>query len=96
VKPDTVVLAALKKADEGDDIIVRLNETLGRRTRATLAVTGSRVPAELDFRPFEIKTLRIGRRRRTARRRRGATGLSLCSISEARGITITPCNLLEE
>jgi len=59
VKPETVALAALKKADEGEDLIVRLNETLGRRTRATLRIAGGAQPAALDFRPFEVKTLRI-------------------------------------
>jgi alpha-mannosidase len=76
VNPDTVVLSALKKADDGDDLVVRFNETLGRRTRATLRIAGMSAPISLNLGPFEVKTFRI---RRTAR-----------------GITIAPCNLLEE
>jgi len=75
VAPSTVVLSALKKADAGEDLIVRLNEALGRRTRAALRMAGM-APVTLDFRPFEIKTLRIA--------------------SGARGIEVSPCNLLEE
>jgi len=61
VTPDTVVLSALKKTDEGDDLIVRLNETLGRKTRATLKIAGMERPLALDFGPFEIKSLRVSR-----------------------------------
>ena len=75
-----VELAVLKKAEDSDALVVRLVETRGRRTAATLyaacgaaqsatpclatelADTGAPValPATLQFRPFEIKTLRIG------------------------------------
>jgi alpha-mannosidase len=64
VVPDTVVLSAFKKADVGDDLIVRLYEALGRRTQATLRAAGMKTPARLTFGPFEIKTLRL---RRTTR-----------------------------
>jgi len=65
VEPSTVVLSAFKKAHDGDDVIVRLNETLGRRTRATLRFPGMKSAVVLRLRPFEIATLRV---RRGARR----------------------------
>lgn len=61
VTPETIVLSALKKAEEGEDLILRLNETLGRRTRATLRLAEAPAPVALTFRPFEVKTLRIAR-----------------------------------
>jgi len=61
VTPNTVVLSALKKADDNDDLIVRLYEAVGRRTRATVRIAGMRRPRVLRFRPFEIKTLRLHR-----------------------------------
>jgi alpha-mannosidase len=61
VTPATVVLSALKKAERGDETIVRLNETRGRRTRAALKIAGRSEPAELVFEPFEVKTLRLTR-----------------------------------
>jgi len=61
VTPDTVVLSALKKAGQGDDVVLRFSETLGRRTRAELRIAGMAKPAGLDFGPFEVKTLRVTR-----------------------------------
>ena len=75
VTPETVVLSALQRADDGDDLIVRLYEALGRRTRATLRLAGARSPFELDFGPFEIKTLRFTR---TAR----GFALTACNLLE--------------
>jgi alpha-mannosidase len=59
VDAPNVVVAAVKKAEDGDDLIVRCYETAGRPAKATLELglvnrrwTGS-------FRPLEIKTLRV-------------------------------------
>jgi alpha-mannosidase len=60
VTPTTVVLSAMKKADDGDDLILRLNETVGRRTHAALKMEGAE-PHALEFEPFEVKTLRVAR-----------------------------------
>jgi alpha-mannosidase len=56
--PD-VVVSAVKKAEEGDDLIIRCYETAGRPAKASMELglvnrrwTGS-------FRPLEIKTLRV-------------------------------------
>ena len=70
-----VDLAVLKKAEDSDDLVLRLVETRGRRATADLfssghvvpvlanelAETGAplELPAKLSFRPFEIKTLRL-------------------------------------
>jgi alpha-mannosidase len=61
VDAPNVVVSAVKKAEDGDDLIVRCFETEGRATQATLNLglvtrhwTGS-------FRPLEIKTLRVSR-----------------------------------
>ena len=59
VDSSNIVVSAVKKAEEGDDLVVRCYETDGRPATATLDLglvnrrwTGS-------FRPFEIKTLRV-------------------------------------
>jgi len=59
VDAPNVVVAIVKKAEDGDDFIIRCYETAGRPARATLELgllnrrwTGS-------FRPLEIKTLRV-------------------------------------
>ncbi len=72
-----VELAVVKKAEDSDDIVVRLVERRGRRATARLCAVGKAtaveclateladigkpfaLPAELAFKPFEIKTLRI-------------------------------------
>jgi len=61
VTPSTVALTALKKSDRGEDLILRLNETLGQQTAASVRLAGRAAPVRLDFRPFEIKTLRVRR-----------------------------------
>ncbi|HEX7021511.1 MAG TPA: glycoside hydrolase family 38 C-terminal domain-containing protein, partial [Trueperaceae bacterium] len=59
VDRDNILASVLKKAEEGDDLVVRLVETSNNQTRATLCMPFVRRTIELDFRPCEIKTLRI-------------------------------------
>jgi len=66
--PSTVRLLACKPSWDGRALVVRLQEAVGRATRARLGVAGPGDPARprtisipLSFRPFEIKTLRIER-----------------------------------
>jgi alpha-mannosidase len=59
VTPATVTLSALKKADKGEALILRLNETLGKRTKATVKLVGLAKPIAVELHPFEIKTLRV-------------------------------------
>jgi alpha-mannosidase len=75
ITPDTVVLAALKRADDGDDLVLRLNETVGRRTRASLRIAGMDAPATLTLRPFEVKTVRVSRSA-------GGLAVTPCSLLE--------------
>jgi alpha-mannosidase len=56
-----IVVTAVKKAEDGDDLIVRCYETEGRATTATfdMGIVGRRWTG--TFRPLEIKTLRVPR-----------------------------------
>jgi alpha-mannosidase len=54
-----VIATALKKAEEGQDLILRCYETDGRATTATLHLGFVNREWTGDFGPFEIKTLRI-------------------------------------
>jgi alpha-mannosidase len=57
-----IQLAAFKRAEDGEDVIVRLFEPTGKRRTTTLSVpcVGASVRLRLD--PFELKTLRLDRR----------------------------------
>ncbi|HWI66087.1 MAG TPA: glycoside hydrolase family 38 C-terminal domain-containing protein [Symbiobacteriaceae bacterium] len=52
-----IIVSAVKKAEEGDDLIVRAYETNGVATRATITVFGRKITA--DFAKCEIKTFRV-------------------------------------
>ena len=52
---------ALKRTEDGKALLVRLQETTGSATSATLALKKPFRTIPLTFRPLEIKTLRIGR-----------------------------------
>jgi alpha-mannosidase len=54
-----VVVTALKKAEEGNALILRCYETDGRATAATLRLGFVHRHWTGNFRPLEIKTLRI-------------------------------------
>lgn len=77
IEPATVVLGALKKAEAEDVLIVRLVETVGLATTATLHVDSARV-SQIAFRPFEIKSFKLSR------------------DQNKQGVSLQPCNLLEE
>jgi alpha-mannosidase len=59
--PDQVVITALKQAEDGDDLILRLYEPAGRQAKVSvdLALFGVRFDAEAG--PNQIKTYRISR-----------------------------------
>jgi alpha-mannosidase len=70
LKPVSVRLLACKRSWDGEALVVRLQEAVGRRSKAVLRVArqGSQerghvpeVHVPLVFRPFEIKTLRVER-----------------------------------
>jgi alpha-mannosidase len=58
--PD-IVVSTVKKAEDGDDFIVRCYETAGRAAKATLGLGLVNRRWEGTFRPLEIKTLRVPR-----------------------------------
>jgi alpha-mannosidase len=61
VEPEHVVLGAVKLAEDGDDLVVRLVETAGRAGAAQveLPLLGRRVDVQIG--PFEIRTFRLPR-----------------------------------
>ena len=54
---DAVTVLAVKHAEDGDGLVVRVQDTRGRRTRATLAIPPLRLTHAFDLGPWEIKTL---------------------------------------
>jgi alpha-mannosidase len=54
-----VVVSVVKKAEVGNDIIIRAYETEGRPVRATLNIGIMKRRWSGNFRPLEIKTLRV-------------------------------------
>lgn len=63
VEPGNLVVGALKDAEDGDDLVVRIAETAGRATagRLTFPEWGRELAFEME--PFEIRTVRIPRDR---------------------------------
>lgn len=59
VDAPNVVVTAIKKAEQGNDLIVRCYETDGRATPASLDLGMVHRKWTGSFRPFEIKTLRV-------------------------------------
>ncbi len=60
--PSTLRLMAFKQSEDHKSLLVRLQETTGRSTAATLSIATRTRPIRLQFRPLEIKTLRIRKR----------------------------------
>jgi alpha-mannosidase len=54
-----VQITAFKRAEGGDDVVVRLFEPTGRRRRTTLTLKPIGMKHPVKMGPFEIKTLRI-------------------------------------
>jgi alpha-mannosidase len=61
VEPGTVLVSAVKKADLQDALVIRLHETAGVPTEATVHLDGTE-PLAVSFAPYEIKTLLAVRR----------------------------------
>ncbi len=60
VSPPTVTLGALKVAEDGTALIIRLHETIGQPTEAVLTLDGA--PAlTIHFAPYQLQTLRVTR-----------------------------------
>lgn len=59
VDANDVVVSAIKQAEDGSDTIVRAYETAGTVTRARIALRFAHAAWSGEFKPFEIKTLRV-------------------------------------
>jgi alpha-mannosidase len=57
-----VIISAIKKSENGDDIILRCVETSGTATKATLDLLFASRKWSGNFRPCEIKTLRMNQK----------------------------------
>ena len=57
-----VIVSAIKKSEEGDDLIVRCYEAEGRPVSASIDLFFAHKRWPVRFRPFEIKTLRFNPR----------------------------------
>jgi alpha-mannosidase len=59
-KPDTIVLSALKLAEDGSgDVIVRCFEASGQPTRGRINLGFLEKVIETQFKPHELKTFRV-------------------------------------
>ena len=61
VDAPNVVVSVVKKGEDGDDLIIRCYETAGRPGEGNLGPGVSEAALDGNFRPLEIKTLRVPR-----------------------------------
>ena len=61
IEPENIVLSALKKAEDNDDMILRCYETAGIATEAKICLPAWGREINTNFNPLEIKTFRIPR-----------------------------------
>ena len=97
VSDPRVTVGAVKRAEQGPDLVVRLFEPTGEARKFTLSFPGMGWRFRLDLRPFEIRTLlvnpRTGRLReadlieRPLRKRPGAEGTFAFGSRTRRGAT---------
>ena len=57
-----VLVSAIKLAEEGDDLILRCVETTGLQTKASIDLRFANRKWKGDFKPYEIKTLRVNKK----------------------------------
>ena len=62
VSPSNVQVAALKKAERGNKLVVRLWNQSGRKTKARVGLTSASEPVETVVGPYALKTLILQRR----------------------------------
>ena len=60
VLPGTVEVTALKRAEQGDGIIIRMQERAGKATEASVEIPTLGVNYKAQIKPWEIKTLIVG------------------------------------
>ena len=61
VEPDNVILEALKRAEDGDGLILRCRETSKKATKARIQLPRLVREIEANFAPCEVKTFRLPR-----------------------------------
>src|SRR4051812_14578828 len=59
IEPEHVVVGAVKQAEDGDDLIVRVVETAGRAATARLALPAWDREVSFAIGPFEIRSFRV-------------------------------------
>ncbi len=59
IEPKNIRILALKKSQNGDALIIRMMETIGKDTNAMLNIHKPEINIDLEFRSFNIKTIRI-------------------------------------
>jgi alpha-mannosidase len=59
VNRDNIIVSAIKKAEDNDDLIVRVYETNKSATTATIELPRWKRVIKADFKPCEIKTFRV-------------------------------------
>ena len=64
VDNESIIITAIKQAEEGDDLIIRCVETSGAATSATVDFSFVNRKWTGNFKPCEIKTLRLNCRTR--------------------------------
>ncbi|MDF2629729.1 MAG: putative alpha-mannosidase [Symbiobacteriaceae bacterium] len=57
--PDAVIVSALKQAEEGDDLVLRVYEHRGRQATARVRLPLAKADFQLEARPHQIKSYRI-------------------------------------
>ena len=62
IDSQSVLVSAIKLAEEGDDLILRCVETTGLQTKASIDLRFTNRKWKGDFKPYEIKTLRVNKK----------------------------------
>ena len=62
VDTSSIVVSAVKKSENGEDTIIRCVETIGIETSAKLDLLFANLKWTGNFKPFEIKTLRVDKK----------------------------------
>jgi alpha-mannosidase len=65
--PDQVVMTAVKQAEDGDDLIVRLYEPAGRQAKATVKLPLIGAEFAVEAAPHQVKSYRVSRDGKTVR-----------------------------
>ena len=66
VTPDNVLLLACKASEDGDGLIVRVQETEGRDTEATIAIPDRNCDERVTIGAWQIRTFLVSHGRGTA------------------------------